>query len=133
MGKKNDGTNVVNKIQNEFTAYFATAVKNYKISYIQRKLKYKQYEMPLELQQFDMLETNIDLLAGLHIKHQIEDSFLLNSLENSRERDVQILYMRAVEGRTFQEIANSLGINTSLASTTYYGLLKKIRGALDKE
>ncbi len=128
MWQKNNGTGEENILQNQFTAYLLTAVKRRKASYIKARISQQQFEVHLDLYDFDTKGgMEIDLGAALPLLDQIENQQLLQALLQAKDRERQILFARVLNERSFTELSKELGISYKAASNSYYRLLERIR------
>ena len=134
MWERNDGKSESNILQNQFTAYLLTAVRRCRIQYLRGKARHYQYELSLELDDYRMpMETEPDLLYGLPVIAQLQDRRLQNALEQLKERDLYILFARVLEGRSFVELAEELGIGYKAVTAIYYRMVVKIKKELGGE
>ena len=128
MREHNNGTGESNDLQNQFTAYLLTAVRRKKVQYFRSKARqYKLYEISLELQeQYETDPEEPDMTAGLPLLEQIENIQLRRSLEKAKERELYIFLAKALEGRSFTEIAAELGIGYNTAASIYYRMINRL-------
>jgi RNA polymerase sigma factor (sigma-70 family) len=128
MREHNNGAGESNDLQNRFTAYLITAVRRRKIQYFRSKSRqYKLYEMTLELQeQTEDDPEEPDMTAGLPLLDQLENVRLRQSLENAKERELYIFLAKALEGRSFAEIAAELGIGYNTTASIYYRMINRL-------
>ena len=86
MASRNDGIGESNKLQNEFTTYLLTAIRNRKIRYLSSKEKLCRYEQSLEIQDFlPEFQTTVDIFADFSILAQIENSRLQQAIKKLKE------------------------------------------------
>lgn len=130
----NNGTGESNILQNQFTAYLATAVRRRKIQYLQAKQKQQKHEMYLENQEqrseFQYIQ---DMTLGLSLLERLESGQLRYALEQLKEREIRILTMKVLGERSFQEIADETGLGYKTISSIYYRLIQKLRDELGGE
>lgn len=134
MWERNDGKSESNILQNQFTAYLLTAVRRCRIQYLRAKARQYQYELSLELDDYRMqMRTEPDLLERLPVIAQLEDHRLQSTLEQVKECDLYILFARALEGRSFVELSEELGIGYKAVAAIYYRMVAKIKKELGGE
>lgn len=128
MHKQNDGKSENDILQNQFTAYLLTAVKRHKVSYLRRSSRQKSVETSLELKDLDLFFTeDSDLFRTLSLLEQIENPMLHAALLQARERERYVFLTRALDERSFTELAQELGISYKAATHLYYRFLEKLR------
>ncbi|MCA5577282.1 sigma-70 family RNA polymerase sigma factor [Enterocloster clostridioformis] len=128
MWQKNNGKSETDIIQNQFTAYLTTAVKRRKNDYIQQIDKRQQIESLTEDFLF-MPECGIerDMLFGLPVLMQLEDSALLRALKGLSERERYIFLERALDGKSFEMLAEETGLAYKGVAAVYYRAIQKIK------
>lgn len=134
MLPSNNGIGESNILQNQFTAYLATAVLRRKIQYLQVKSKQQKHEIYLDNQEqrkeFRYIQ---DMMQHLSLLDQIESCELRRALECLKDREIHILMMKVLDERSFQEIADETGLGYKTISSIYYRLIKKLRDELDEQ
>lgn len=134
MWEQNDGKSESNILQNQFTAYLLTAVRRSRIQFLRAKARQYQYELSMELDDHRMeMKTEPDLLGGLPVIAQLQDHRLQSALEQVKERDLYILFARVLEGRSFVELSEELGIGYKAVAAIYYRMVAKIKKELGGE
>lgn len=128
MWQKNNGKSETEIIQNQFTAYLATAVQRRRNDYIQQMNRRQQTESLTDGFPF-MPECNIeqDMLLGLPVLMQIEDSVLFRALKELSERERYIFLERTLEGKSFEMLAQETGLGYKGVSAVYYRTVQKIK------
>ena len=128
MWQKNNGKSETEIIQNQFTAYLATAVQRRRNDYIQQINRRQQTESLTDGFPF-MPECSIeqDMLLGLPVLMQIEDSVLLRALKELSERERYIFLERTLEGKSFEMLAQETGLGYKGVSAVYYRTVQKIK------
>jgi RNA polymerase sigma factor (sigma-70 family) len=112
MWERNNGDEN-NALQNQFTAYLMTAVRNRKITYLRRLSRLRQYEQPLELQD-TLRETaaeDVDFMLELTLYEQLESMCLHHALKQIKKREQYIFFAKALDERPFAELAEELGMS----------------------
>lgn len=128
MWQKNNGKSETEIIQNQFTAYLATAVLRRRNDYIQQIDRRQQIESLTENFLF-MPECSIeqDMLLGLPVLMQIEDSTLLQALKELSERERYIFLERALDGKSFEMLAEEMELTYKGVAAVYYRAIQKIK------
>ena len=131
MWQKNNGKSETEIIQNQFTAYLATAVQHRRNDYLQQMDRRQQIESLTEDFMF-MPECSIeqDMLLGLPVLMQLEDSALLHALRELSERERYIFLARAVDGKSFEMLAEETGMGYKGVASVYYRTVQKIKRKL---
>ena len=131
MYKRNDGTDTVNAIQNQFTAYVSRAVRNKKIQYINRHSKYKQIEITVDMQEYFLFVNDVDETETIDERDELQSALRVIT---ARER--YVFLSRVLDEKDFAIIANELGIGYKGAAAIYYRTiekLKKVLGGMNNE
>ena len=128
MWQKNNGKSETEILQNQFTAYLATAVQRRRNDYIQQMNRRQQTESLTDGFPF-MPECSIeqDMLLGLPVLMQIEDSILFRALKELSERERYIFLERTLEGKGFEMLAQETGLSYKGVSAVYYRTIQKIK------
>lgn len=128
MWQKNNGKSETEILQNQFTAYLATAVQRRRNDYIQQMNRRQQTESLTDGFPF-MPECSIeqDMLLGLPVLMQIEDSALFRALKELSERERYIFLERTLEGKSFEMLAQETGLGYKGVSAVYYRTVQKIK------
>ena len=132
MWQKNSGKSETEIIQNQFTAYLATAVQHRRNDYLQQMDRRQQIESLTEDFMF-MPECSIeqDMLLGLPVLMQLEDSALLHALRELSERERYIFLARAVDGKSFEVLAEETGMGYKGVAAVYYRTVQKIKRKIE--
>ena len=132
MWQKNNGKSETEIVQNRFTAYLATAVKRRRNDDLQQQDRRQQIESLTEDYPF-LLEYSIeqDMLLGLPVLMQLEDSALLCALKELSERERYIFLARALDGKGFEVLAEETGMGYKGVSAAYYRTVQKIKRKIE--
>lgn len=132
MWQKNNGKSETEILQNQFTAYLATAVQRRRNDYLQQMDRHQQIESLTEDFMF-MPECSIeqDMLLGLPVLMQLEDSALLHALRELSERERYIFLARAVDGKSFEVLAEETGMGYKGVAAVYYRTVQKIKRKIE--
>lgn len=133
MWQKNNGKNETEIIQNQFTAYLATAVQRRRNDYLQQADKRRQIESLTEDFPFmPECSTEQDMFLGLPILMQLEDSALLYALKEISERERYIFLERVLDGKSFETLAEEMGLGYKGVTAVYYRTVQKIRRRMEE-
>lgn len=124
MYYRNDGSDEINAVQNQFTAYLTKALRNARAQYIRNKLRRLQIELALDEMEYLTLpaENSMEKLADA------ED--LLAALQLIKAKERYVLLARVIEEKGFEEIAADLGMSYKGAAAIYYRTIEKLRRIL---
>lgn len=128
MWKRNDGKSEPDVLQNQFTAYLATAVQHRRNYYIQQITRLQQTEYVTDMiedsQKYGMEK---DILSGLPLSMQLEDSALIHALKEVNERERHIFLARVLDERSFESLAEETGLGYKGVAAIYYRTIQKIK------
>lgn len=128
MRQRNNGQGSANILQNQFTSYLITAIKRKKHEYLNRKIRQSAFEVPAdELSYFPELQIEPDMIQNLPLTDQLADASLILALKQLRERDLYIFLAHTLEGKTFDALADELGISYKGVAAAYYRTVQKIK------
>ena len=137
-----EGKNEEFSMQDSFSAYLKTAVRNTKIKYIKKHVKIQEAEIPIEDSAYAEAESGQGDYYR-HLEEQVSrlcEDFgdveqLLSLIENERllaalmkldDERKRLIFWRIINGMSFEEIAARLHIPMKKAVDTYYNTLKKL-------
>lgn len=128
MWQKNNGKSETEILQNLFTAYLTTAVKRRRNDYIQQAVRLQQMENVTDSLQYNQeCGTEEDMLPRLPLSMQLEDSALLHALKEVNERERHVFFARVLDERSFESLAEEMGMGYKGVATIYYRTLRKIK------
>ena len=110
MNRRNEGITESDILQNQFTAYVQTALKHCKSQYLAKESMIASHEV-----------------SSLDDTEASENDALHTALQHIKERERLVVTLRAVEEKSFQEIAIILGMKYSSITMIYYRALDKLR------
>lgn len=128
----------------QFSAYVKVAVVHTRGKYFEKYYKVRVHEVPYletdieETGKDDILE-QIDRMSGVLEKgflemktllDQISDSVLFHTVNSLKKQQKEILLLRILYMKSFDEIGQLIGISAKKAENTYYNAIKKIRKVL---
>ena len=132
MWQKNNGKSETEILQNQFTAYLTTAVQRRRNDYLQQQDRNRQMESLTENFPF-IPECSIeqDIFLGLPVLMQLEDSALLYALKELSERERYIFFARALDGKSFEVLAEEMEMGYKGVSAVYYRTVQKIKRKIE--
>ena len=128
MVKRNDGISQDDICQNQFTAYVVLAVKRKRQSYIKKKQRdnEKENRTKKEAEQSEFRTAGYDIWS--RIEPQNEKLMAAMQQLSLKERFVVIGFV--LQGKTFKEIAQEVGLTEKGAASVYYRSIKKLRAKI---
>lgn len=97
MWQKNNGKSETEILQNQFTAYLATAVQHRRGEYIQQISRQQQTEFVTEVIEDSQKEdVEKDMLSELPLSMQLEDSALIHALKEVNERERHVFFCKGI-------------------------------------
>lgn len=144
---KEYGSEQGSSVQNRFTAYLVTAVKNKRISYMEKK----HQQMEFETERLGILERSYTdfeqeyrqyKLEHLPWKYNetpsieqlirvLEEGKLIGAIIKLKKREQEILIARVFEELDFKEIGTRMEMSEKQAEMAYYYIIRKIRKELE--
>lgn len=131
MRYKNNGQGEDNILQNQFTAYLVTAIRWRKSTYLKKRIRIKQYEFSSDFDNTfaQALETPEETAASLE-QLALDSIMLTQALGQISDRERYIFFARALERRSFQDLALELGLGYKGVAAIYYRALQKLKKEL---
>lgn len=130
MYNRNDGTDQINALQNQFTAYLALSLHRNRMQYLRKRDKLSQMELPLEDYEHGLFSRETPLQIALKA---LDREPLHLALENLNDRDRYIVVSHVIEGKKFTDIAQGLGMEYKAVTTAYYRALVKMKHLLEED
>lgn len=128
MWQKNNGKSESEILQNLFTAYLARAVKRRRNDYIQQAARIQQMEsMEDDIQYIQEQGTEEDMFRGLPLSMQLEDSAPIHALKELNERERHVFFARVLDEKSFESLAEEMGLGYKGVATIYYRAVGKIK------
>jgi len=128
MWQRNDGKSEANILQNQFTKYLMTAIRRRKAAYFTHRGTVERYEFPVDFQEvWPEFCTDPDMLDRLPLQMQLENTALKLALEQMKGRERYIFLAKVLDERSFEELAEELGMGYKGVAAAYYRALEKIR------
>ena len=125
MDKRNNGYTEKEILQNEFTAFIMTSARRERIAFLKKEARraYRTYEMSDE--ELSFIPDSSDFVLEL-----CETDALAYALKQLNDRERDILFARVLEEKSFEEIADKLGLKYKGVTTSYYRIIAKLRNML---
>lgn len=127
MRRRNDGTGEVNALQNRFTAYLLVAVRRQKYAYMNKQNRVNGHEVLVDYQAEQFADESIGM--GIPMQ-QMEDSALMQALEQLTARERYILFGRVLGERSYEELSGPLGLRYNGIAAAYRRVIQKLRKEL---
>ena len=125
MKKRNNGFTEQDKLQNEFTAFITVSFERTKLKYMKREAYRLRLIGEMEDDKFALIPDGTDFVEKF-----CENDALAYALKQLDERERYVLVARVLEGKTFDEIADKLGIKYKGVAAIYYRTTAKLRNIL---
>ena len=120
---KEYGSEQGSSVQNRFTAYLVTAVKNKRISYMERKHQQTEFEA----ERPGVLERSYTDFEQEYRQYKLEHL----PWKYNEKREQEILIARVFEELDFKEIGTRMEMSEKQAEMAYYYVIRKIRKELE--
>lgn len=124
MYYRNDGSDEINAVQNQFTAYLTKALRNARAQYIRSKVRRLQVELALDEMEY------LGITAESQMEQLADAQDLFAALQIMKEKERYVLLARVIEEKGFDVIAAELGMSYKGAAAIYYRTLEKLRRIL---
>lgn len=116
-----------------FTSYLYKALDHTMISYCREQRRQREIYNALIRTSPNTGDTEDIYLQSAVFRDQLDDPLLESALKNLNSRYFYILNARIIEGRSFEDIGEELGLKYKGVAAIYYRALRKIREELSKE
>lgn len=131
MRYKNNGQGENNILQNQFTAYLVTAIRWRKSTYLKKRIRIKQYEFSSDFDNAFVQDLGTPEETAASLEQLALDSIILTqALGQISDRERYIFFARALERRSFQDLALELGLGYKGVAAIYYRALQKLKKEL---
>lgn len=133
------------ELLSQFSAYVKASIKYTKSEYLKKRTKIRSSEVTLFenedieaegmddiLQQAERLSANLgqEVLQIQLLLEQISNSKIYQAVSGLNKEQKEILLLRILYLKSFEEISSMLNIKQKKAENTYYNAIKKIRKVL---
>lgn len=131
MRYKNNGQGEDNILQNQFTAYLVTAIRWRKSTYLKKRVRIEQYEFSSDFDNAFVQDLGTPEETAASLEQLALDSIMLTqALGQISDRERYIFFARALERRSFQDLALELGLGYKGVAAIYYRALQKLKKEL---
>lgn len=127
--KYNSGSPENRDLQNQFAAYVKTAVIRKRSSYLRKMWQLENQEIICEDKLLEAQEEE-DFFSRFSLMDQIEDEKLVSVFKSLSQENRRILWLRAIEGLSYQEIADQLHMNFWSVKAAYLRMVHMFRNTL---
>lgn len=131
---RNAGQDPDEILQNRFTAYLLSAVQRRRAVYIDAKVRACQIssldEKICEDRKFDL---DREALKSFPLFMKIQNEKLFQSLSNLSERERYVFFNRALDEKSFDELALELGLSYKGVAAIYYRTIQKVKKKMKGE
>lgn len=129
----------------QFSAYVKASIKYTKSEYLKKRTKIRSNEVTLfenedmEVESTDDILKQVEQMSGNLGQEVLQIQLLLNQISNSKiyqavsglnKEQKEILLLRILYLKSFEEISSMLNMQPKKAENTYYNAIKKIRKIL---
>jgi len=125
MIKRNNGSTEQEKLQNRFTAFITTSITRARIDYLRKEKSRSRRTYDMEDEKLALIPDETDFVSKL-----CESDSLAHALRQLDERERYVLLARVLEEKSFEEIADKLGLKYKGVAAVYYRTIAKLRNLL---
>ena len=122
---KNNGTTEQEKLQNRFTAFVCASMSNARINYLKKESCRAHRICDMEDEKLDWIPDEDDFVSRL-----CDSDALSIALKQLDDRERHVLFARALQERSFEDIAEELGLKYKGVAAIYYRTTAKLRDIL---
>lgn len=127
MGQHYGSQGEINALQNQFTAYLLTALKRKKRDYMNKEEKLGDRESPVDFQTAQFPD---DTFSGMDSAPLAGDHALMEALGRLTARERYILFEHILNERSYDALAESLGLRYNGVASAYHRVIQKLRKEL---
>lgn len=126
--QRNSGQDEEEILQNRFTAYITSAVQRHRAAYIQKVRRYQQ-EISLIDAMLEDIPVNMEeeAMADIPLLMKLENDSLTHAMVQLSDREQYVFMTRVLEKRSFESLAQELGLSYKGVSAIYYRAIQKIK------
>ena len=122
---RNNGVSENEILQNEFTAFITTSLERERIKYLKKSTLRNGSIYIMSDNDLDLIPDETDFSLDL-----CEYDALAQALKFLDERERYVLFARVLEEKSFEEIADKLGLKYKGVAAIYYRTTAKLRNIL---
>jgi len=128
MWQRNSGQKESDILQNRFTSYLVTAIQRRKWDYINQQNRLQQLEVSTEYSILeDLIHSKKFVYDWTNTLAELENDSLICALKQISGREKHVFLGRVLEEKSFEELAEELGLSYKGAAALYYRSIKKIK------
>lgn len=135
MWQRNTGRDEGEVLQNHFTSYVSTAIQRRRNEYIQQMMRQQTSEyltesLTLETSEWER-QMEQEFFGELPLLAQLENDALLCALKAISERERYVFLSRILDEKSFETLAEELGLGYKGVAAIYYRAIQKIRKRME--
>lgn len=131
MRQRNNGQSENEILQNQFTAYLATAVMRRRKDYIEKISRHNvEYLTDSVLPEYEYTLEQ-DVFADLPLEMQLENTALFKALKELNPKERHVFFGRVLDGKDFEVMAGELGLGYKGIAAIYYRAIHKIKKKME--
>ena len=124
MYKKNEGISENDKLQNRFSSYVSMSIHRERMLYIKRKVRRLEFEVVLD-------EIHLDIADSTNFSDTFcENDSLTYALQKLSAKERHIFLTHVLDEKSFEELADTVGLGYKGVAAVYYRALRKIRNRM---
>ena len=125
MIKRNEGFTEQERLQNRFTAFITTSMSRARIDYLRKEKSRTRHTFEMEDEKMALIPDGTDFTSRL-----CDSDALAYGLKQLDDRERFVLLARVLEEKSFEEIADKLGLKYKGVAAVYYRAIAKLRNIL---
>ena len=125
MIKRNEGFTEQERLQNRFTAFITTSMSRARIDYLRKEKSRTRHTFEMEDEKMALIPDGTDFTSRL-----CDSAALAYGLKQLDDRERFVLLARVLEEKSFEEIADKLGLKYKGVAAVYYRAIAKLRNIL---
>lgn len=125
MNKRNNGSTEQEKLQNRFTSLVTVSMSRARIDYLRKEKSRARHTYDMEDEKLALISDGTDFVSDL-----CDNESLTYALKQLDERERYVLIARVLEERSFEEIADNLGLKYKGVAAIFYRTTAKLRNIL---
>jgi len=125
MIKRNNGSTEQEKLQNRFTALVTTSVGRARIDYLRKEKSRTRHTYDMDDEKLALIPDGTDFTARI-----CDSDALAYGLKQLDERERYVLLARVLGEKSFDEIADKLGLKYKGVAAVYYRAIAKLRNII---
>lgn len=125
MIKRNKGIADQEILQNRFTAFITTSMSRARIDYLRKENNRTKYTYDIEDEKLALIPIESDFVLNLS-----NSEVLAHALKHLDDRERYVLLARVLEEKSFEVIADKLGLKYKGVAAIYYRTITKLRNII---